>query len=251
MPRNVFRMTNLLVRKRRHWGVAAGLVLASFAMLQNLSAQESEEQQGPSAPNTLAPGAYTFQMVLRPGVDVTARVNRLPEKGDAENKKSKGNEAVDNGAPPTEEQSGMMIRRLIRSGMVCVREKTAESGKESVHYYTGRWCVFDDPRKGLNVRQTSIEGLFFPAGTYHFPELLWAEPKTRQTDPQVKEGVPPIQLYKDGSETLVVDAATGRPLRYNDGQMEWKYSYKEDSTPIDLPEKIATALQRVVAKPKK
>ncbi len=236
LPRDGIRRANLFVKKCRQWGVIAGLVLASFSMFQNLSAQEeSPVQPGPGS-KTLAAGTYTFQMLLKPEVDVTAKIKIVSK---TENKNGEGDGAA---SPPVT----VAIQRDIRPGIIRVSQASGDAGKESVRFYVGGWCVADDPRRGLNVRRPNIEGLVFPMDFYHFPELLWAEPQTRQPDPMVKEGEPKIHLYREADRFLEVDAASGLPRRFSDGTLEWTYSYRENATPLVVPEKLQAALRRVL-----
>lgn len=217
-------------------GLGIGCLIA-LGVPQNLRSQEvPPTRQGPTS-KIFVSDDYTFQILLKPGVDLTVQIRDLPKTG-AEN------------ATSVSQNSTTTLQRSIRSNIICVIENVGEKGKESIFYYTGGWCAYDDPRRGLNVRRPNMEGLLFPMEFYHFPELLWAEPNTRQPDPIVSEGAPKIHLYKDGVRTLEVNAITGLPLRYNDGDQEWIYSYKENSTPIVVPDKLAVALRRVLSKQK-
>lgn len=190
--------------------------------------------------HVLSSDAYTFKMLLTPGVDVSVHVSTLP-------KKEKGNPSENTPNSGGVSEIAATIGRDFREGVTRVSEKEIGGGTEIVRYYMNSWCAYDDPRKGTNVRRTNMDGLFFPINNYHFPELLWAEPKTRQPDPKVKEGSPQINLYADKNNVLEVDASSGRPLRYSDGHMQWTYSYKEDQTPIIIPQKLLTALQRALS----
>ena len=186
----------------------------------------------------LAPKAYTFQMLLKPGVDVTVRIKNLAKK---ENTGGENRSA-------TSPSAAMTFRRDIREGLVCVVQDSNAAVKEPVRYYVGGWCAYDDPRRGLNMARTSFESFSFPMETYHFPELLWAKPNTRQPDPAVKEGAPKINLYKAGDQTLEVDAASGYPVHFLDGDRAWTYSYTPDTTPIVVPGKLVEALSRVLSR---
>lgn len=229
-----------LMRKGCLLGTGACFAILTVSGMQGrLYSQETEIQQGPGS-KIPVPGAYTFQMLLKPDVDLTVRVkSRLKKRG-----------AKEENTASVSPDTITTIQRDIRPDIVRVIQDTGEKGKECTFYYTGGWCAYDDPLRGLNVRHPNMEGLLFPMDFYHFPELLWAEPRTRQPDPTVKEGAPKIQLYKDGQQTLEVDAGTGRPLRFLDAEKEWNYSYKEDPAPIPIPEKLAAALRKVLAKHK-
>jgi len=232
---NLFMNKNPTIKKRLHPGVKVGFwILISLGIL-NFPAHGKPSGPGESRP--LAPEAYTFQIVLKPGVDTAIQVKSLPKKEDKK----------DGGAAPPMPAVTKIIRRDIRPGLVRVSESFG-GGKETVRYYVDGWCVYDDPRRGLNVRAQSIEGSIFPMSSYHFPELLWADPKTLQPDPIVKEGAPKIQLYALGKLVLEVDAVSKRPMRFQDGENEWTYSYKENTTPIVIPAQLEAALRRVVPK---
>jgi len=231
----------------RFFGVLIMLLLVLDIVPTNLAAQEEDGvDQGPSTLNNLASGAYTFQMLLKPGVDLTVHIKNIAQKKTQKEVLNDGGNPEN--AAPDSPPVATIIQRDIRPALVRVVSQADKN--KSVRYYTGGWCAFDDARKGLNVRRVGINGLFFPMGLYHFPELLWAEPKTRQPDPEVKDGEPKIKLYKEGDSTLEVDAASGLPLRYIDGETVWTYSYKEDASPIVIPEKLKAALLRALSKQK-
>jgi len=209
-----------------------------FVTLPDMCAQENVASR-------IAPTAYSFAMQLPPGTDVTIRIK--PKQADSSDVKGTAN------TPQFARSSegDLVIERSIRSNVI--RETKAADGKAppTVRYYAGEWCAFDDPRKGLNVYRAGVDNEGFPPGLYQFPELIWAEPNKRKQDPVVKEGSPKIAIYKDGEDILEVDALTRRPLRYIEGSREWLYSYKENLTPIVLPEKLASTLQHVLSKQKK
>jgi len=228
-------MNDCLSTKKYSW--REGVILLGalvFLGISEGSRAQDPIQQGPGSKIPI-PDDYTFQMLLKPNVDLFIQVKNLPKKGQAD--------AV-HPLPPTIKA----IRRDIRLNLVRVSENSGDGKQDSVRYYVGGWCAFDDPRKGLNVCRQNIEGSIFPMDFYHFPELIWATPKTRQPDPVVKEGEPAIQLYKVGNRTLVVDVISKRPLRFTDSENEWAYSYKEDPAPIVLPEKLEIAMRRVLSR---
>jgi hypothetical protein len=106
--------------------------------------------------------------------------------------------------------------------------------------------AYDSPTQGINI-VNQLEGHdTSKLAVYSFPELVWAVPKTRQPDPEVKAGQPSIHLYKladrdNGKVALVVDAASGYPLRYVGDAVEWTYTYKTSDAPIIMPEKLQAA----------
>lgn len=170
---------------------------------------------------------YTFQMFPNPNFDITVKIRVLP-KGDDERNIDSASQSV-------------LIQREIRPNVVLVKQNPDSNGKESICYYINGWCALSDSHYELTTFQLGFD--------YCFPELTWAEPNTRQSDPPVRQGKPQIHLYKEGMNILEVDANSGHPLRYNDGQQEWLYTYKEDSTPIVIPEKFATRLREFIQLP--
>lgn len=225
--------------------------LIALAFASSAFSSEDKLSNQSSGSSAIPPSAFTFQMQLPPGIDVTERIRAIPKK--KEHQKTEQATEEDNATAVGEApiRPDDIVQLDIRPGIVRVDERSSGQSKKSPRYYVNGWCAYDDELKGLNVRRARLEGLIFPMNDYHFPELLWAEPKTRQIDPPVKKGEKPMHLYKDGDSILEVDAATGRPVRYQDGESEWTYLYKENSAPIVIPEKIATALGRVLAKRKR
>jgi len=231
-------------------GLPFFLIVLNCLPASHLCAQEDGGYERQVSHN-LPASAYTFQMVLKPDVDLTVKTKVLAKKRENSGSATGAVEGSEKNNTQDSQVPAMMIQRDVRQGVVRVTQESADAKQKSVKYYVGDWCAFDDPRRGLNVQRPSMDGFFFPMNTYHFPELLWAGPKTRQIDPPVEEGKPAIQLYKDGVQILEVDVATGRPLRYIDGSSEWKYSYQEDSTPIVIPEKLMLGLRGVLPQHKK
>jgi len=229
-------MNRALQVRRCFWsGILWGSLLFSGAG-PKLLAQDRENIQQVVEQAILAPEKYTFQMLLKPGTDLSVQIKSLPAKGN--------NEAD---SLPSPLSADTLIERDIRQGIIrVVQNSGAAAGGESVRYFAGGWCAYDDPRRGVNIRRPNIEGLIFPMGAYHFPELLWAEPSTRQPDPMVKEGEPKIHLYQEADRFLEVDAASGLPRRFSDGTQEWTYSYRENASPLVVPEKLQAALRRVL-----
>jgi hypothetical protein len=209
------------------------LVLFSFSFLFSAVAQDEDADALKGAPSArlLAPGAYSFQMRLPPGVDVSVRV--------------RGKEGDDD---PSKPLKGVKIQRDIGKNIVRVQQQSGET-KMSDRYYVPGWCAFDDPRMGINVRRTGFDGIFEPLGTYHFPELIWAEPKTLRIEPKARDGEKKNEIYQRGDQVLEVDAITHRPIKFRDGKTEeWTYSYKESPVAIALPTSLEGPLRHAMGK---
>ncbi len=198
------------------------------AVACSLYAQADEELSSPPVfKEALSPDAYTFSIKLPPDTDCTAQVKFI------------GGEKSTNVEESTLDV--MKLERLIRSGLSSSIEIKKEGAKMTFYFVNG-WCAYEHPKKGLNIRRNLSGFSLSNLAIYHFPELQWATPETRQSDPVKKEGIPQVHIYKDGVFLLEVDADSGYPLRYSDGQMKWTYSYKKSSSPIVMPENIKAAL---------
>jgi len=190
----------------------------------------------------LPPSSYKFAMKLPPDTDCSVRVKVDGSATDsAEKSKS---ESAENASGSSQLYS-MKLERMVRKGISSATE-TIPGSPEITFYFVRGWCAYDSPKKGINVRHYLPGHAISNLATYDFPELTWAIPETRQVDPVIKEGAPKVHLYKDGSLSLVVDAVSGYPLRYNDGQLEWTYSYKVSSSPIVIPEQLRKALDHAL-----
>jgi len=216
----------------------AGAIICLFLGLLHGLAQEKDENMGLRERDP-SPDKYTFSMKLPPGTDCLASKKVAKPKGDSAD------------SPPPDLGS-MRLRpvayeRSFREGICQVREIYSD-GSDTSFYFAGGLCVFDDARKGINVRHQEEGRKYSEMDTYHFPELLWARPGTRLPEPKPKEGEPPpsIRIYQSRDEglRLEVDAKTGRPLHFKRFSEEWTYSYKESTTPIVVPEKLMNALNR-------
>jgi len=186
--------------------------------------------------------SYTFAMLLPPGTDCSVRMKLKGRNGDD---KDSGSNAEN--SSPTEKLYALRIERLFRDGISASKQMNADKS-ESSYYFLKGWCAYDTPTLGINIRRYFEDRQLCDLSRYHFPELVWAIPETRQPDPKVEEGQPAIHIYKDGDTVLVTDAVSGYPMRYSDGNSQWTYSYKSSSTPIVLPEKLQQALDRIISK---
>lgn len=221
-----------------------GVLSCSFLCITVSIAQSQDSKSPPSPPPpskvSLAPETYTFSIRLPSGTDCSVSVKSewsIAEKGE---RASSGN-SITSSEP---DLSAKKFERSIRKDISSSKEIKSD-GTESIFYFIHGWCAYDSPQKGINMRHFLPGHIFSNLGVYHFPELTWATPETRQADPPVKEGSPKLHLYKDDSQTLEVDAHTGYPMRYSDGQTQWSYSYKASTIPIVLPEKLQQAVDRV------
>lgn len=217
------------------------LLLSFWAMPAMTLAQDETLPPPPPPVELLPPESYTFSMMLKPGTDCTVSV--LP-KGSGGLKTTRSKKAISAEDATGDSGTGSMkVERSFRNGISQAKE-TAPDGTEEVFYFVGGMCVYENPRKGINVRRFPPGHELSNIGTYHFPELLWAIPETLQSELGSKSAKPPVRLYKieDQNLTLEVDAVTGHPLRLDDGQMEWRYSYIQSAKPIVLPVNLRKAL---------
>lgn len=200
--------------------------------------QARDEAQLPSDEAVPAPSAYSFLMQLPPGVDVSVRV--IDKSKEEKEKKSQGS------APPP---VVLKMERAVRKGIVRVQKEDTGVKMPELYFVRG-FCAFDDARLGINIRKSGWGDLYQPQDIYHFPELTWAEPKTRRVNPNIPKEEEKIEIYQQSPFTLEVDAATHRPLRFRTGMSEeWTYSYKESSTPLVLPKSLEERLGRLLNKP--
>jgi len=202
--------------------------------------QEEEFHLPPSRTVMLPPESYSFAMNLPPGTDCSVRMKL---KGSKEENKGSGTV----GGKNTKEESmyALHIERMFRDG-ICLSKQLKSDKSDVSYYFLKGWCAYDTPSLGLNVRRHLEESQLCDLSIYHFPELVWAVPETRQPDPEVPEGQPAVHEYKDGDAVLVTDAVSGYPVRYSDGNSQWTYSYKSSNSPIVLPEKLQQALDRII-----
>lgn len=226
------------------WGVCllfGACPLSSYGQNEKTPVQEEETYHPPTRRAvTLPPKSYTFSMLLPPGTDCSVRMKL---KGRKEENKSSGAEQT----TPEESLYALRIERMFRDG-ICVSKQLKPDKSEAAYYFLKGWIAYDTPTLGLNVRRFFEDSQLCDLSNYHFPELVWAVPETRQPDPKVEDGQPAIHVYKDGDTVLVTDATSGFPLRYTDGNSQWTYSYKTSNTPVVLPVKLQQALDRIIAK---
>jgi hypothetical protein len=217
--------------------------IALLAGSLGLVAQEeaNEEFLPPLAPTiSIPPESYTFMMKVPPGTDCSVRMRLTGRKPDRPAAAGAGEEEQ----LPADADSDLdllRIHRKFRTG-ITASQHVGTDRSETSYYFVKGWCAFDSPQLGLNVRRYLEGNELADLSVYHFPELLWAVPATRQPDPPVAEGKPAIHIYTDGGAILEVDAASGLPLRFTDGTTEWRYSYRQSSDPIAVPEQIRKAL---------
>lgn len=227
--------------------IACGVCLLFAAFPMRSHGQEESpaaQEESPRAPSrrkvTLPPKAYTFAMRLPPGTDCSVRM-----KLKGREKQGSNSEAGTN--TPEETAYSLRIERIFRNGIYASVQLNPDKSEASYYFLKG-WCAYDTPSMGMNVRRYFEDSTINDISTYHFPELVWAVPETRQPDPKVEEGQPAIHLYKDGDTVLVTDAVSGYPLRYSDGNSQWTYTYKASTTPLVMPEKLQRELDRIIAK---
>lgn len=188
--------------------------------------------------------SYTFAMQLPPETDCFVRKKIKKKEGDSAGAPT---------APQAPVSPGLMrlypvaFDRSFRKGICMVREIYSD-GSDTQFYFVQGWCAYDDAMKGLNIRRQEEGRKYSLMDDYHFPELMWAVASTQQVDPKVKEGEPKIHVYETAEKDykLIVDAKTGYPLKFNRYGEEWTYTYKPDSTPIVVPEKLKSGLLRVL-----
>lgn len=246
MPRRGVRGLNLA------WGSSScrkllssfhfGLLLILCAMVEIAHAQDSDAFYQPPASNvSLPPESYTFTMKLPNGTDCS--VNVKPQNVKIESKAKARSKRDAEQATPTM----MMVERSFRKGISSSTE-TVSGSLGITFYFVAGMCGYESAREGVNVRRFLAGHVSSNVAIYHFPELTWAVPETRQPNPEVRSGESPRHLYSiaDHNLSLEVDAITGRPVRFTDGQSEFTYEYKESASPIRLPEKIRAAMHNPV-----
>jgi len=226
------------MNKSFYWqhGVTASVLSILFVGFAPLCihAQDTENPSRRHPPGKkMAPKAYTFAMTLSPGTDCFVRTNLM--------KKDKNDVSNDLDSPLV---YGKQIERMFRKDISCSKEILPD-GTEETYYFVGGMCAYDTAAEGVNVLRYLEGHTSSNIASYHFPELAWAFPETRQVDPIPKDGQPKIHLYMDENFVLEVDADSNLPKRFSDGFMEWVYSYKPSSNPIILPEKLQKAVDRV------
>jgi len=230
-------MSKFSILKIITWGVGLLLCL-SLAKAQTNEAEEQEpaHRRPPASKEPLSPESYSFAIKLPPDTDCSVRL----KQGSGKPKEGEGSEASPDATAPF-----LKLERFIRRGISCSKEIKPD-GTEAAFYFIGGWCAWDSPKKGLNVRHYISGHALSNLALYHFPELEWAVPETRQVDPIPKEGERKIHVYKDGSNVLIVDATSNFPLSFTDGQMEWKYSYTMSAAPISMPDNVRKALDEIL-----
>ena len=183
----------------------------------------------------LPPESYSFAMKLPDGTNCSAIIK--PVKSDNQNKRDAKND------PSTASgQNSMKVERVFRKGIASSTEVRPDGAKET-YYFVGGMCAYDNPTEGVNVLRFLSGHPASNVGSYHFPELAWAIPDTHQVEGRVVNGKQ-LNVFKVPDENLIleVDAGSGRPVRFTDGQMEWTYSYEQSLSPIVLPDTLKKAL---------
>ncbi len=205
-----------------------------------LGAQDSGATTSPKLPPP--PQSYPFAMRLPPDTDCTAQIRTHVD--------ASASKAQPAPSPATPAQSvapsAIRFERAIRKEIAASTQFNSD-GTSLTNYFVGGWCAFDSPKKGLNVRRRLPGSMLTNIAVYHFPELDWALPETRQVDPPPKAGARKMRFFKDGEMTLEADDATGFPMRFSDGRSDWTYTYQTSAVPIEIPENIQKAIERVSA----
>jgi len=196
---------------------------------------QGEEVELPPTPHkeSLPPESYNFAMKLPLGTDCSIRIAKKGGKTGAGNQKS------DSDIP-------MKLERSFRKGISSSKEITS-TGKDMTFYFVSGLCAYDSPTQGANVVRRLAGHDNSNLATYDFPELTWAAPELRQSKIEVENGKPAVRVYKLPDENLVleVDASSGFPLRFIEGEMEWTYAYTTSSSPIVLPESLKKPLLQI------
>lgn len=236
--RGVLSGTRAFIPRLRFLLFFAFLLMLCFCTVCGI-VHASDEDPGPlSVPEALSLEAYTFAMHLPSGTDCTV----LIKSGTTSNKKASGDKVSD---PFQMKRNPVRIDRFFRPQLCMVREVYSDNS-DAFFFFTGGFCAFDDPKKGINVRAQEEGRKYSEMDTYHFPELLWAGPELRSDN----KSDPTKHVYEaPGTQLkLEVDALTKRPIRFSNNGKIWTYSYQSSSSPIAIPEKLSEALKKVIRK---